>query len=234
MLLVTQSKASEMPYAPSRQYLGKLAKEENRPAFFVEDGEKILVNVQHPEWEALLERRRQDNPGRILKTKGASSGPGGRKKGEAKKPKGQPKGKKPAVKPSSIPAAKENPLGLTGDELHDLIRRSQIAGLEEQIIKNEIARAKAELEKMKLKREAGELIEFKLAEFLFLGYLEKLNVELLSLTKKLEPIIDNLVKERDTRGVLKRFSREFENIINEVKKAQEKDLQEWDEERGEQ
>lgn len=253
MLLVTQNKASEMPYAPSRQYLCKLSKEKNRPEFFVDDGKKILVNIEHPSWAALLERRRKEDPGRIVKTpkvktKRETSKPAGTAKAKGKSTqstKGGVKsqdrvitGKKSKLSGAvSIPAfgaANEmnggNGTGLSSKELNELIRKSTIAQLEEQVIKNEYNRAKAEQEKMKMKIAAGELIEFRLAEFLFFGYLEKLNIELLSLTKKIEPIIHNLVQEKDTKGVLKRFDREFENILTEVRKAQAEDVKTWNEE----
>jgi hypothetical protein len=237
MLLVTQSKASGMPYAPSRQYLGKMAKEKDRPAFFVDDGDKVKINIEHPEWEALLEKRRKEKPDRIVQTKGTGKPKGSRGGGKSKSEKkpAKPKGDRASAKSVSLPAAKDGAsLGLSSKELHELVQKSQIATLEEQIIKNDISRAKAEQEKMKLKRQAGELIERRLAEFLYFGHIEKLYIEILTLTKKLEPIIDNLVKERDTRGVVKRLDRELQNILAEVRKAQEKDLEEWEEERGKQ
>ena len=299
MILVTQSKASTYPYAPTRQALSKKSKEKPRPGYFRQDRGHLRIDIEHPEWVAMLKRREKEDPERILKVPkkirdmagegrvGAKGKPkkrsvkGGKKKSEEtgrgksasgktveKKIPGSVGGnrkkiekKKPTVKKSNSTSKKErggneagskqpttkkktnnynNGLdeeeGYAADhgedpELKSLAKAAYRADLEEQVLKNELHRFKIEQEKLKLKKEAGQLIEMSLANFIFLGYMEKMNIELLGLCKKIEPIIINMAKEKDGKGILKRFNREFQNIIVGVKKSQSDDLEEWREER---
>ncbi len=222
MFLITQGKASTLPYSPSRPYLCNLAKTIPRPRFFVDDAGRVKINVEHPEWIAILKKRGAKNPEKILRVPGKKTLSGEIKKAQEQigKNKSGKNGK------GKIPK-----LGAEEKELAELIKQSNRANLEEQILKNDIARYKIEQEKIKLKKEAGDVIEFDLASFLFFGYMEKVNIDLLGLCKKIEPIIDNLVKEKDTRGILKRLNREFEIILKEVIKAQAEDVEQWEKER---
>ena len=293
MILVTQSKASTYPYAPTRQALSKKSKEKPRPGYFRQDRGHLRIDIEHPEWVAMLKRREKEDPERILKVPKkirdmAKSGDGvkGAKgkqkkavvkkrsvKGEEKKETGNGnKGKQTSgksvgknviqnkskdkrykneknnqetnqkvrkVKPKKKTNNYNNGLDEEGDyvsdhgedpELKSLAKAAYRADLEEQVLKNELHRFKIEQEKVKLKKETGQLIELNLANFIFLGYMEKMNIELLGLCKKIEPIIINMVKEGDGKAVLKRFNREFQNIIVGVKKSQSDDLEEWREE----
>ena len=225
MILVTLSKASGMPYAPSRQALHKQIKtaeekQNPRPKYFVDDKGKVKIDTQHPEWIQLLNERAK-KAGDLLP------------QAEPEKPEteSQIKSKKPSQRKNQKQDS-ENLDAMSGlisqDSMNRLIGRAQIAQLEEQILKNDGVRYLNEQKKIKLKKEAGELIEFKLAEFLFLGHIEKLTVEILGLCKKIEPMLDNLVKKGDTKGVIELFNRHFENILTEVKKAQSDDLRDWE------
>ena len=191
----------------------------------------MKVDIEHPAWEAMLEAR----GGGGLRA-AVSSGAAGKtatvskKEKVQKKTSGKTSGKKAAADTGGSVDTVPRDL-MSGDKFDLLIARSKIALLEEQILKNDGVRYLNEQKKIKLKREAGELIDFKLAEFLYLGYMEKTNIELLGLCKKIEPMIDNLVKKGDTKGVIDLFNRNFENILTEVKKAQADDLEAWQEER---
>ncbi len=82
------------------------------------------------------------------------------------------------------------------------------------------------------KKQRSEVVEWNIADFLFFGYLEKINLDLLRMPKKIEPIVENLVKEGKTREIIRRFEREITTIIREVKKNQVETVQKWREESG--
>ena len=61
MQLVSQFQATKMQNSPSKQYLSKLSKKEPRPDFFVEQLGKLLIDIDHPEWLAMLNKRSEKN-----------------------------------------------------------------------------------------------------------------------------------------------------------------------------
>ena len=114
-----------------------------------------------------------------------------------------------------------------GEELADLRRESNKAKLLEPILKNEKLSYINEQQKLSLLKESGKVMETSFGEFLYFGYMEKLNIDILMMLKKLKPKIDNLVKERDTDGVIKVLKKEYKSILDTVKKSQEKDVKAW-------
>ena len=84
-----------------------------------------------------------------------------------------------------------------------------------------------EKEQIQLDKEAGNLMETEMGEFLFFGYVDKLNVDITSLPKKLKPRIDLLVKDGDTGGVIREIKKELKTILESVKKAQSADMRKW-------
>jgi len=269
MILVTQSKASTYPYAPTRQALSKKSKEKPRPDYFKMEKGHLKINTEHPEWIAMLKRREKENPQRIIKVpkkirdivdggtsekkkvqqkkevarkepekkregnkKGAGK-TGVRKKNETMEKRHGGNGTKERdIEPKKTKAELKREQAFEEDshELQVLARRSYRADLEAQILKNESQSYENELKKTKLQKENGNLIELSLAKYLFTGYMEKLNIELLGLSKKIFPMIDNMVKEKDSKGIVKRYDREFQNILVGIRKAQSDDLEEWTEE----
>ena len=64
MTLLTQNAASKLPNAPTSAGINKKLKQRNIPAYFVKQGDKILVDIDHPEWLRLLQKReRRDQKG---------------------------------------------------------------------------------------------------------------------------------------------------------------------------
>lgn len=147
-------------------------------------------------------------------------------------------------------------------EIEQLAERAQRAKLEEPILKNEGYRLKHEQDRIKLQKEAGNLIEWELAQFLFTGYLERINTETLMFPKKFEnkieqmihdllirsPIISTITDESTKTAVIEILNqidkkslarelvklniREHEEIIRTVKAAQQDDIANWNEERN--
>jgi len=94
---------------------------------------------------------------------------------------------------------------------------------------------------LKLKKESKEVIDFALAEYLFLGFIDRMAREKLELGKKIEHRIELEIqaakKARRTsktiaRDITKLVMNEEERIIRETKKAQIEDLNNWRDEEG--
>ena len=213
IILSTISKASQQLYAPSRQYLNKLSKRDDRPDFFTLKNDKYYVDTTHPEWIALLKKRAEKDPEKLLN----KNIPFSIQNVEHKEP-----------EPQQELLTKH---GTAQKDIEELVKESQIANLEEQILKNKKVRLQNEQEEIKLRKSCKDIAEIRLVEFLYLGYMEKMNIELLALNKKIGPIIDNLIKEKDSEGVKKRYQREFESMLRNIKAAQKADLEKWENEK---
>lgn len=118
------------------------------------------------------------------------------------------------------------------EQMKDLWRQSKAAKMNEQILKTKKLEYAVEKEHLSLQSAAQEVVEVGFAEFLWYGYMEKMNVDLLGMMKRLDPIIDNLVKAGDSAGVRKRIEKEITAIIHEVKKAQKAEAIKWRREGG--
>lgn len=157
------------------------------------------------------------------------------------------------------PYAMESATASTGTDTDtaDLMERSRTAKLMEPILKNETTRLKNEQERISLEVASGNLIEWPLAEFLFVGYCERLNTETLMFPKKFQPKLEHLVddylirsplietvsdeqiklevlkvlsgvdKKALAREIVSIILREHEEIIRTVKAAQIEDVTNW-------
>ena len=97
------------------------------------------------------------------------------------------------------------------------------------------------LKRLKLEKEENKVVEFALVEFLFLGFMRRIASEFLALPKKeghkieLE-IMGGLKESRTPKDIAKKIelmrTKETEQIIREIKKAQSEDLEKWTKEEG--
>ena len=113
------------------------------------------------------------------------------------------------------------------EEYDSLDNKARKAILIKQIKEAELIAYKTEMASMELKKAAGLLIEKNLAEFLYFGYLEKINFEIIGLTKRNETRIENLYNEKDFKGLIKMMDRELKNILINVKKNSLESVEEW-------
>lgn len=122
------------------------------------------------------------------------------------------------------------------DSVKSLAAASAQAQLEIHIQKVELNKYKIEQEKLALKKEAANLIEWDLCEFLFTGYMERINRELLAfpkrISKNIELAIQDAAQTKQTPEavaaiVAKLITRETETIIREVKAAQKAEVEAW-------
>lgn len=112
-------------------------------------------------------------------------------------------------------------------EMLKLEMKSRKAKALHPVLRNRALHAKLKEQEILLKIKLGDLIDFKTAEYLFFGYMEKINLELMSLTKKIKPIIDSFVNEKNSDGLITHLLIEYKSILHNVKENQAKDVQSW-------
>jgi len=113
------------------------------------------------------------------------------------------------------------------DDFAELISKSRKAELEQEISKAETMKYKAEQERLKLKRAAGEVMEFNKGEILFFGFIDKASFEMLRLMDKFEPVIKNLTAENDYKSIILTVNRELENILQNIQEEQATAVDDW-------
>lgn len=113
------------------------------------------------------------------------------------------------------------------DDFADLIDKSRIAELEQEIFKAKSMKYKADQDFIKLKKESGDLIEYAMADYLFAGFMELTNFQILTFLRKIEPDIKNFCKENEPMELIKQMSLGLEGILQDVKKQQKEEVKKW-------
>lgn len=143
-----------------------------------------------------------------------------------------------------------------------LAEASRKAKLEKPIIENALTHYKTEQAKLKLEGDAGRVVPYDLVDFMWLGYLDRINQQHLLYPKKFEPDIDKMLQSKLLRSPLihsieneevkeavidflqklptREISREIVNmnvkemqeIIRLIKKEQASDVLEWKKDMG--
>lgn len=135
----------------------------------------------------------------------------------------------------------DTPGGQSFETTQSLAQASAQAQLEIHIQKVELNKYKIEQEKLALKKEAANLIEWNLCEFLFTGYMERVNRESLAFPKRISKKVELAAQESIQTGktpeaiaatVCKLITREMETILREVKAAQKTEVENWLQERS--
>lgn len=232
--IITRGAAEKIKGAPSRVYLGKLWKQQPPPAFFTEDGK---IDTTHPQWISFLANRKAGNAhpggGKLNKQSNSKKKKDPKDEAERLKQKSEEAQCQASRMVSIIENTDEADID-TEDDVDELFRLAGKAKAREQIAKAQLAEYKVQQERLAIEKDAGHLIEWDLAKFLFTGYLEKLNIETLNIFKKNEAFIVNYCAENDPKGLVSFLKREFENILIEIKKKQKHDIERWRRERDEQ
>jgi len=222
------------PGLPSRRTLYDWTKRKPAYKFLKLKAGEWHVDMEHPGW---LERL-----AKYQKT-GKVKGTGKRAPGRQAKIK---KALNKTIKPSQAVAAVKivfDPIAIIDQAIMDasgsdksedmkmiptlLKERMALEKLQEEVLEKRFKRIAAE---KKMHKEDYNLIEWTLAKFLFFGYFIRFNTELLKLADKLETPVKNMVAEGNWEGIIKRFQREHESMIREIKKSQAKDVADWKEE----
>ena len=222
-----------MPGSPARRTLYKWANHKPRYNFVHQKGEKFYFDVEDPEWLGKLAYLAQFRKNQ--KAKGTTQ--------DRSKKRGRKKGK-PHPKPADF---QQEPLPVEGDPIKTIEQRlerqlndpsSQTSDMEAAVkclkmieeLKNK--QISNRLDEIKLKKQQYDIIDWSLAHFLFFGFMERTNTELVGFKKKMYPVFKNYFDERDFDGLMDRLARELTVIMTEVKKAQEMDLKKWQADNG--
>lgn len=123
--------------------------------------------------------------------------------------------------------------------LKSLQIKSLEAKLHLPIQKAELNRYKIEQERLVLEKESRHLIEMPLAEYLYTGYMERVNREILNIPKRISKEIEmeiqagihgNIEPAKTRKKIVKLITREHEAILRDVVTTQKKELAEWESE----
>lgn len=141
-------------------------------------------------------------------------------------------GLEPKKKPQKAIKEKQKTIVVSDESFDDpydseLHEKATIAKLEQEISKAETMKYKAEQERLKLKRSAGEVMEFEKGDMLFFGFMEKCSIEILRVMDKFEPVIKNLTAENDYKAIVLTVNRELENILVNIQEEQETAVSMW-------
>lgn len=124
--------------------------------------------------------------------------------------------------------------------LVDLRIESQKAELELPIQKSELNRYKIEQERIELDKNSRKLIETSLADYLFTGYLSRVNREVLNIPKRISKEVEleiqagvhgKIAPGIITKKIVKLFTREHEAILRNVIDQQKKEVEKWENEK---
>ncbi len=213
MNLLTMGAAAKIKYAPSKQYLWQLSKKSDRPDYFFHNGIKWNIDIDNHEWINLLAARQA----RAENNSNAEAAPKKQRPKKEKKPQMQKQSKYSPTKISD-----------DGEDIEDVVR------LQREKLKEEVRekKTKNEILFLNLQRDSKNTVDIAFGEYLWFTHIDRLHLDLMRLGKKIEPIIDNLVKEGKTREIMKRWQNEIETAIQEAKKSQKDDIKEWQEDMG--
>jgi hypothetical protein len=224
---VSLNYASHLPGAPTRQNLSLLSKKDNPPGYLINDGTGWKVDIDDPEWIEYTEARLEKE-----KSKPVTKKP-------QKKPQKKPKQKIVYVQPPEQKKKENQKIKYRekSEKDRESLAELQRQKLEKEIENKEIANQHAYL---KLKSASHDIIDFRLAEFLFTGYLEKYNLEMLRypgrLKQKIILIVQDIIRDPDSldagvNKIITEIRKEEETNIRETKAAQKLDIEKWRDER---
>jgi hypothetical protein len=144
-------------------------------------------------------------------------------KEEIKLPPAPPKKESPLERVKKKKVKEEN----AKPDYGELAELANIAQLEQEISKAVVLKYKAEQEGIKLKKESGDLIEYAMADYLFTGFMETTNFQLLTFLRKIEPDIKNYCKENEPMDLIAQINKGLETILIDVKKQQKEEIKKW-------
>lgn len=239
MILKTQGAASHLENAPSKPYLCRISKTAKRPGYFIPRDGKLMVDIEHPEWVEMVNRRADaaqmhTQPGVGLQN--------------LTKEKRTPLKKQARVadKPVRTLANSVKTVRARAASTEQLAKELAVAKLKREKRMLELAdrEAEAKVKKVELQTTAIQkdidkkilevecaarnLIQYDFAEFYFFSYLDRSNSALLKMVKKLGPKIENLVLQQKTDKLIKLLQTEIESTISEIKILQIKSIKELD------
>jgi hypothetical protein len=125
-------------------------------------------------------------------------------------------------------------------DVAELRKESAKSKLMEPVLKEQMLRYKLEQEKLEIEKGAKRLIEFEMADYLFFGYIARIQRERLSMAKRATKKIENTILDgmhvkkspaQIANEIIKIINREQEQILRDVVADQKRELEKWEEER---
>ncbi|MCP4394958.1 MAG: hypothetical protein GY804_11930 [Alphaproteobacteria bacterium] len=112
-------------------------------------------------------------------------------------------------------------------DIEELTDKASKAMLMKHIQLEELQKFKIEQEKIKLLTTSKDLVQVPFAEFLYYGYIEKCNIDMLAMCRKLKPKIISAVNEKDVVTVVNLINREISSTLETIRVSQERDVKNW-------
>lgn len=114
------------------------------------------------------------------------------------------------------------------DEEHrELSEQAEKASLKKSIQEERLRSIKLESEKMEVMAKAKQTINVKFGEFLFFSYMEKANVGILDMLKRVQPRIKDLILEQNADAIFEIYAKEAKAVFKDVKVRQAKEIDAW-------
>ena len=108
-----------------------------------------------------------------------------------------------------------------------LVSKSSHAQLYKHIQLEELNHLKIENERVNFLKNAGKVAELSFMDFLYFGYMEKCNLDLLKMVKKLKHRYRTFLDVEKLDKVIELLEREINYVLKGVKDKQKEELENW-------
>ncbi len=138
-------------------------------------------------------------------------------------------GKKTTNKPAGKDETSENNdiIPIENPEFTKLKERSANSLLVKHLQTQELNQLKIENERILFLKNAGKVAEIKFMEFLYFGYMEKANLDLMKMVKKLKVRFEPLVSQKALKEIIEILSNEISYVLTSIKKKQAEEVKNW-------
>lgn len=108
-----------------------------------------------------------------------------------------------------------------------LKQKSTHAQLYKHIQVEELNHLKIENERVEFLKSAGRVAEFSFMDFLYFGYMEKSNLDMIKMIRKLKHRWTPLMNEELLTRLIDMLTKEVSNVIRGVKEKQKEEIENW-------
>ena len=115
-------------------------------------------------------------------------------------------------------------------EYEKLRTKSTHAQLFKHIQVEELNHLKIENERVNFLKNAGRVAELKFMDFLYIGYMEKCNLDLIKMVKKLRHRFSPFLGKEELEKVIDALAKEISYVLTGVKEQQKEEIENWKDE----
>lgn len=112
-------------------------------------------------------------------------------------------------------------------EYEKLKNRSANSVLMKHLQVEELNQLKIENEKLTFLKNAGKVADVKFMDFLYFGYMEKANLDLMKMVKKIRVLYEPLVPVKVLKECIDILSDEISYVLKSIKKKQAEEVKNW-------